>query len=556
MKQAFKGKITNISILRGGIVVREYPEPQSNLLLNQGLDAIATNALCDIFNTCIKGTGSQTPTSTIETDLHYSITLGSKTVTAGSGASYTFTNADVGKYLLFTGSGVAANSGGTITAYISGTQVTIDTPAPVAITNKSITLFNVALTNVDNEENITTLTDTFTCAQGSGSLSSVGNRFTNQMVGQSIWFPQSQQAFQIEAYTSATQVTISPNAGIAINEGTCYVYPSTNGNNNPDSRTQTYGAGSGQNGTATTGGVRVFTRTFVFLPCPQMETAIANTNTYSTSGTTVTQTAGARPFTSGDVGSYIHFVGANYEAKITAYTDASHVTIDVAPASAITNDTINLYGFATYSAIAFSNSYFPGPNANILVALASPVNVMGSTPLKPGEQLQVTYQFQVTVSPATSTAGNLNSIINDPGNNMSASGKAGNYCIEAFATSTVNTDGSTNTDFSVLDPVNAGALALSEDSFALSPLGSPIRIANLATTPFSPNPYNSGDYQIAYVGTFQATEALDTKWRSLMLFDTNTNVAIFTFLFTYPQTKSSSRIFSMTLTKSWSRDFS
>ena len=52
------------------------------------------------------------------------------------------------------------------------------------------------------------------------------------------------------------------------------------------------------------------------------------------------------------------------------------------------------------------------------------------------------------------------------------------------------------------------------------------------------------------------TDAIDTNWRSLMLYDPGSTNAIFTFLFDFPQAKSGDRIFTMTLQKSWGRDFS
>jgi hypothetical protein len=79
-----------------GQVVKEFP-PQKNLILNQGMDELATNNLCNLFLRCAAGSGT-TPTAD---DSGTTTAAQSGTTVTLSGGSFVFTNTatDAGKMI-------------------------------------------------------------------------------------------------------------------------------------------------------------------------------------------------------------------------------------------------------------------------------------------------------------------------------------------------------------------------------------------------------------------------------------------------------------------------
>lgn len=81
---------------KSGVVVKEYPE-QKNLILNQGMDLIATVQVAGVFTNCCAGTGT-TPTAD---DSGLTTAAQSGTTVTLSGGAFTFTNTgtDAGKMI-------------------------------------------------------------------------------------------------------------------------------------------------------------------------------------------------------------------------------------------------------------------------------------------------------------------------------------------------------------------------------------------------------------------------------------------------------------------------
>src|SRR5574337_1049881 len=105
-------------------VVREYPV-QKNLILNQGMDALATQLFADCMNYCSAGTGV-TPTNddsgtTTATQSGTSVTL--------AGGSFTFTNTGTDA-----GNGIKPDTGeeAMVVSVSSPTSVTVDRSASVS----------------------------------------------------------------------------------------------------------------------------------------------------------------------------------------------------------------------------------------------------------------------------------------------------------------------------------------------------------------------------------------------------------------------------------------
>lgn len=322
-------------------------------------------------------------------------------------------------------------------------------------------------------------------------------------------------------------------------------------------RTNTYGAGSADNDTDDAANVRTYTRTFLFDAEPEQLETPAGSNTYSRSGTTITKTAGARIFTANDVGKYIYFITDATLTKITAYTSGTQVT--VADSGTIAAQNIKFYGFTAYGEIGFSHLSAAGNNLNIRVRLedgggaSAPVVVEGANTATPGQQLKVTYELQVTVTPAASTPATAS--ITDTGNDMSAN-KTGDYAVEAMALSAVNSDGDTNLDFDVLEPSVPGSAALSPVSTALAAFAGPDRGAGAAWTPLVNGAYTADSFTILSEGTFALNEAIGVNWRSMGIFDTGSEQFAFTFLFDAAQTKDVDHTLTLRFRKTWNRDLS
>lgn len=533
-----KGRAT-VQVINNGEAVSE-PVTSRNLWLDQGLNKIASTAICDCFSVAVKGTGDLATTEDLTgTANTYSIANNSTVMTRAAGTR-DFTVDDVGKLARFVGGREFY-----ITGYTNATTVAVTPPASPALTGVKITLYGVNQTGLESESD---RTRTYSQAAGENSTSTVsatrtfkrtfifdtedtirevvpssntysqtgttvtrtnGTRdFTSGDIGKTIYFPAQNNRSVILSVGSATTVTVD------------------------ESQTNPEGAIE------------------LFADSNLKETV---TGTYSRSGTTVSRVSGARNFTSADIGKVIHFVTANTEAKITSYTNATTVEVDTS--GTIAAQSIVLYGFTDYQEIGFSDSEESGSNLNIRVLLSSPVRAYRSTPLRASDQLKVTYLCDLTVSPSTVTSGNLATVISDPGNSMSAN-KAGSYVIETFATSQVLPSGETDTGLVDLEPYYEGYASLTRDSSALVPLTSKVRSDSLVTTGMTGSIYNSGDFYRIFTGVFGLNDAINNAWRTLGLSDPDSQLAVFTFLFTTNQVKDSNHVLSVSFRKSWGRDFS
>lgn len=137
MRVGARGRV-KISVLQDGVVVREFPE-QENLILDQGLNNIATQRWADQLAYCVAGTGS-TPTKDVPTGTY---SQSGTTVTRQTG-SVDFAAGDVGKLLRF-----STGEEAYITAFTSATQVTVSVSRTVATT--TIILFRVAQVGLATE---------------------------------------------------------------------------------------------------------------------------------------------------------------------------------------------------------------------------------------------------------------------------------------------------------------------------------------------------------------------------------------------------------------------
>jgi hypothetical protein len=140
----FKGQ-AKVSVTQGGRIVR-HTKWQRNLLLDQGLDAIAENPICDIFRVAAKGTGTTPTSETPDGANTYTWTLGSQTITRTAGTR-DFTIDDVGRLIRFTVSGKEA----LITGFNSATSVDVDRLSDATETNKAIKLYYVNQVGLDAE---------------------------------------------------------------------------------------------------------------------------------------------------------------------------------------------------------------------------------------------------------------------------------------------------------------------------------------------------------------------------------------------------------------------
>lgn len=515
-----------------------------NLWLDRGLDQIAETAICDCFAVAVKGTGDD---PTLE-DLSggsdtYSIADGTSTVTRTAGTR-DFVAGDVGKLMRFSTSPFAEF---TITAINSVSSVDVSPNASAAVSNKKIRLYSVQQTGLETEHSRTseysaatgdnktvtagaarTFTRTFlfptedfkievipsenTYSQTMGVITrTAGTRnFSGGDVGKTITFLDSGLTALISGYTDATHVTTATsqtNAAQAISISTVVSkigIPSTD-------------------------------------------------NTYSRSGATVTRDAGSRDFSTNDIGKIIHFLTDAEEAIITAYTDATHVTVDTSGTLAAQN--IKLYGFTDYTEVGFSHTEESGNNVNIRVLFSAPVRVYVSTLLQASQQLKLTYECRLTVSPSTATNGSLASIISDPGNLMSGN-KSGKSAIETFATSLVLTDGSTDSNSAQLEPYFEGYAGLSLTNDALAPLTNKVRNSSTAFVPLVKAAYVPGAFENTYQALFGLNDAISNSWRSLMIYDPDSELSIFAFLYDAAQKKDGNHSFSISFKKTWGRDLS
>lgn len=532
------------AVINGGRTVLETGWSR-NLWLDAGLDQMASTPLCDLFAVAVKGTGT---TPTLEdlsgTANTYSIANGSATLNRTAGTR-NFTAGDVGKLVRFSTTPFAEF---TIAAFTDIDTVEVTPNATAAVSNKKIFLYHVQQVGLDAEvgrtqtysavpnenktvtaANVRTFTRTFLfdgedtlveVVPVSNTYSQAGNTVTREVgtrdfvagdIGSTIRFKDSELTAVITAVPSVTTATVdTAQANLAQN----IVLSKPN-----SAKTETP----------------------------------ANTNTYSRAGAVVTRVTGTRDFTAADVGKIMHFDTSNVEAKITVFTDADTVTVDTS--GALAAQTIKLYGFTDYREIGFSHTDERGNNINVRVLLAAAVRTYVSTPLRASDQLKLTYECKLTVTPNVATTGSLAAIISDPGNLMSGN-KNGKSAIESFATSTVASDGETDISFPDLEPFYEGFAALSLMAEPLAPLTNKVRDTSTAFVPMTADPYLPGTFFKTFQGLFGLNDAVSNSWRSLMIYDPDSKNAIFTFLYDAAQKKDGEHTFQIGFKKSWNRDLS
>lgn len=528
-------------VINGGKTV-QGPIIVKNLWLDQGLDNAASHPICELFEFAVKGTGNDiTKEDLTGTANTYSIPNNSSLLTRAAGTR-DFTLADVGKLVRFT-NGKEFH----ITGLNSVTEVSVSPPASPAITALKITLYSVQQVALETEIG---RTNTFSVIPGDNSTTTVTNVRTFK------------RTFIFDGEDTVSEVVAATNlytqTGTIINRtaGTRDFTPGDIG------KTVTF-RNSGQVTTIIgfTDATEVFAGTNVDAPEGPItltkDSGLIDpdlTGLYTRAGTTVTRTVdGGRSFSAADVGKVIRFMTDEVEAKITAYTDATHVTVDVS--GTLPAQHINFYGFTDYTEIGFSHTDEFGDNLNIRVLLSSALRALRSTPLRASDQVKVTYECTLTVTPSAPVALNLSTLISDPGNAMSGN-KNGSYVIETFATSTVAADGSTDVSLVDLEPYYLGYAGLSLDTAALDAFSGKIRENSLATTPMESVDYNEGTFTRVYSGTFGLNEAINNNWRSLMIVDPESRLAAFTFLYTVVQHKDGEHTFTIAFRKTWGRDLS
>lgn len=480
-KMGLKGQVLAEVIDHTGKVVKSR-HWQPNLILDQGLNTLATEFLCDLFKYAVAGTGVPGGDATATKEVvpgANSFTLSGGTITRTAGTR-NFTADDVGKLVRSDD-----NKECIIAAYTDATHVDVRQVGKLGLTNftaRDITLYSVHQTGMDAE----------------------------------IW------------------------------------------------RTNTYSSVSGENSTTTgTGGTadeRTFKRTFIFDPEPEQKEVVTGTYGWPLSSSTITRASGARAFTTADVGKYIEFQTSGQFAKITGYTSATVVTVDRQPDTAEVAQAINVYGFRTYKEIGFSHSETAANNLNIRVRLednggtVQPVLVLGENPETPGQQLKITYQLLLTASPSA-VSGTVVANITDTGNVMS-SNKNGKYVLESYATSQVASSGETDASYINLEPSYAGRIALSPSTTALAAFGNTDRSDGVSAVDGELDDYEEDSFTRLVVGTFSLNDAVASNWRSMGLYDGDSENFVFTFLFNANQIKDGEHSLTLRFRKSWNRDLS
>ena len=123
-----------VQVVEDGKVIEDRPF-EKNLIMDLGMDNIASNEICDLFLSCSSGTG--TTAQKVDSGATTASRLGN---TVTSSASF-FGSGDVGKLIKWD-SGEEAR----ITVYNSGTSVTVDTSGTIG--SGAFTMWNVALTSL------------------------------------------------------------------------------------------------------------------------------------------------------------------------------------------------------------------------------------------------------------------------------------------------------------------------------------------------------------------------------------------------------------------------
>ena len=133
--------LAKVFVVEKGRVVREYP-PVSNLILNQGLDLIAANALNDCWKYAAAGTGS---TATELDSAAETVTIVAGALTVSTTGFLAGNSTDVGKNFKLTGSSNVY----LVTAAGSTTQCTVTPPSSEGPDN--FILYNTSQTGLSAE---------------------------------------------------------------------------------------------------------------------------------------------------------------------------------------------------------------------------------------------------------------------------------------------------------------------------------------------------------------------------------------------------------------------
>jgi hypothetical protein len=158
------GNRFRVQVVDKGRVVHERGW-QPNLILDQGMDNVATLAFCNLFLVCVAGTGN-TPTE----DDSGATTATTSGTTCTSSAGF-FAPGDVGKLLRFD-----TGQKATITAYTSATQVTLSATLGVGA-GTAFTLYRVTQTGLATES---MRTSTYLTTSGACFNSRSGSTITSQ----------------------------------------------------------------------------------------------------------------------------------------------------------------------------------------------------------------------------------------------------------------------------------------------------------------------------------------------------------------------------------------
>lgn len=465
MKSALSlsGRVT-VSVIGGKTV------SSKNLILNTGLNAIATTAIADIFKWCARGTGA-TANKEAVVGSAYTLSASLSTLTRASGTR-DFTAADVGKLVVNQDGKQSQITALDLTTPL--TKVIISESSHETLVNyteKTISLYDIERTALDAEID----------------------------------------------------------------------------------RTEQCSATLGENGYTDAAGVRTLKRTFIFPPQPEESEAV--TGDYSWAATTVTRTTGTRDFTAADVGKYIRFASGVF-CKISSFTNATTVTVDRGAGSAVTA-AIELLGWVEYGEVGFSATETDPINIRARLedgsGASTPVRVIGQTPETPGQQLKVTYELEVSVSPATITPAAALPITG--GTSGMFSSTSATSVIEFLSLSSIESDGDTNTASAILEPAFAGAMALSSVTSALIAMNGPDRSPGAASVDLENAPYSADSFQIASSGTFGLTEAVATNWKTLGIYDPQIPRFAMTFFFASVQKKDGNHSLTIVFQKSWGRKF-
>lgn len=554
-----------------GSTARTYP-PVKNLWLDQGLDALARVAIPEAFAVAAKGTSQDATKEVVHVSNTYTLAGNTVTRNTSPGTPRDFTADDVGKLMRVTVTPFAELM---ITAFTDATHVDVVPvgilPMPAVFSAKNIVIYNVQLTSLTNEAHLSKPTETISKTEADATITASGSIFSASDVGKAILVvatdTEEAMRFKIASYTSGTSVEVDSILG-EFTDREFRIYSPQPGDSDltPLSRTAEVSTVIGENGTTDIKvgtaftGERDLKRTFIFAPEPEnIEYLPSGDTTLTWTGTAVTRAAGTRNFTADDVGKYIKATNGEY-AKITAFGSSTAVTVDRAPAATITATHFTLYGYNSYDGIAFSDSSDPADNINILIRLESnlgvvtPVLLLGSNPELPGQQLKVTYVCKAFVGPNT-VSGTFAAPITDPNSIMSSS-KLGKSAVEGLALASIDSSGDTQLDFAVLEPSIPGHLGISAVSAPSTIFVITDRTAGMESTPMEALGYTNGQFSQLYEGTFQINEANAVNWKTIGIYDPDTNAFAFVFIFNSFQKKTGEIVLVIRFRKTWNRDLS